>query len=183
MVSSNWTSRNTSGLCSSPGQPTFRCTWLNALTLPITSPVVNRAPRLTRMPREPAALVGGNEPLEIDHVVAPPSAGADVDVDDRADPEPFVQRAEPIGGHRARDDAVAHRVHQRSLLDSHVDAGMKACGPLAAAGFAERAGNLVGAVKRRDRPEKRLPAEPVGIELRRDPRRSGQAELELGSKR
>src|SRR3954470_18081402 len=48
MRSWNCTSRSRSGLISSPGQPTFRCTWLNALTVPICSPVVKREPRFTR---------------------------------------------------------------------------------------------------------------------------------------
>src|SRR6185503_13022122 len=46
-VSSKRTRRKRSGLCSSPAQPTFICTWLNRFTVPIRSPVAKRAPRLT----------------------------------------------------------------------------------------------------------------------------------------
>ena len=38
MVSLNCARRNLKGFTSSPGQPTFKCTWLKALTVAMTSP-------------------------------------------------------------------------------------------------------------------------------------------------
>jgi hypothetical protein len=47
-LSAKFTSGSVSAFISRPGAPTFRCTWLKRLVVPITSPVWNRVPRRTR---------------------------------------------------------------------------------------------------------------------------------------
>ena len=89
---------------------------------------------------------------------------------DRADAQPLVERTEIVAGDDARDEAVADRVDGCALVDPHINPGMKAFRALAPARFSERACNLVWTFERRDRPQKRLQAEPLGVEAGDDER-------------
>ena len=123
------------------------------------------------------AVVGGLETHRVEER-AGGAAGADVDIGEIADAQPLVERADAVVRERVRDDAIAHGVNARPLLDTNVDATVESLS-VGSTYLTEAPCHLVRAGERRHRPQEWHPAEGVCIELRANGRRRRWPQREL----
>src|SRR5688500_13364050 len=87
----------------------------------------------------------------VNDLITTTSASAHVDVGNRADSQPFAQRTKIAVRQRARDRPVTNSEDRRSVVDTDVDARVKALGTVAAR-FANGARNFMWPLERIDRP-------------------------------